>query len=130
MTTACAVCFFMDELDSKHLEYVLYARKSTDDAQRQVRSIGDQIAECQQLAAHLGLRVVEILTETKSAKIPGRRPIFRQMLRDIKAGKYDGILCWHPDRLARNPIEGGEIIHLVDTNVIKDMKFVMHYFSR
>lgn len=43
------------ELDFTKFKYVLYARKSTDDPQRQVRSIGDQIFECKQLAARLGL---------------------------------------------------------------------------
>ena len=32
-----------EELDFSRFKYVLYARKSTDDPQRQVRSIGDQI---------------------------------------------------------------------------------------
>lgn len=73
-----------------------------DDPQKQVRSIGDQILECKQLAARLGLNVAKVLEETKSAKKPNRRPIFRQMLNDLKKGVYDGILAWNPDRLARN----------------------------
>ncbi len=89
-----------DELDITKLKYVLYARKSTDDPQRQVRSIGDQIFECKQLAARLGINVVKVLEETKSAKKPNKRPIFRQMLNDLKKGIYDGILAWNPDRLA------------------------------
>ena len=65
------------------MRYFLYARKSTDDPQRQIRSIGDQIFECKQLATRLGLNVVKILEETKSAKKPNQRPIFRQMLADL-----------------------------------------------
>lgn len=57
-----------EELDYSKLKYVLYARISTDDPQRQVRSIGDQIFECKQLAARLGLNVIKVLEETKSAK--------------------------------------------------------------
>ena len=34
-----------DELDFTKLKYALYARKSTDDPQRQVRSIGDQSSD-------------------------------------------------------------------------------------
>ncbi len=49
------------ELDFTKLKYVLYARKSTDDPQRQVRSIGDQIFECKQLAASLGITVAKVL---------------------------------------------------------------------
>ncbi len=114
---------------TSQLKYVIYARKSTDDPQRQVRSIEDQIAECRQLAERLHLKVVGTITEKKSAKKPGRRPLFTKMLNDIKLGKFDGIVAWHPDRLARNMKEGGEIIDMVDEGYIKDMQFVMHHFS-
>jgi len=39
-------------------KFFLYARKSTDDADRQVRSIGDQLAEVQDLARRHGLHIV------------------------------------------------------------------------
>lgn len=121
-----------EELDITKLKYVLYARKSTDDPQRQVRSIHDQITECKNLANRLGITIKDrdILQETKSAKKPNQRPIFTQMLKDIRFGQYDAILAWNPDRLARNMKEAGEIIDMVDENIIKDMKFVTHHFSK
>lgn len=118
------------ELDFTKLKYILYARKSTDDPQRQVRFIGDQIFECKQLAVRLGLYVVKVLEETKSAKKPNKRPIFKQILPDLKRGVYDGILAWNPDRLARNMREGGEVIDMIDEEEIKDLKFVTHHFSK
>lgn len=119
-----------EELDFTKLKYVLYARKSEDDPQKQIRSIGDQIAECRSLAIRLGLHIIEPpLVESKSAKKPNQRPVFSQMLQDIRVGKYDAILAWNPDRLARNMKEGGEIIDMVDEKVIKDLKFVTHHFS-
>jgi len=57
-----------EEIDITKLKYVLYARKSTDDPQKQVRSIEDQIYDCRLLQSRLGLNVVGILRETKSAK--------------------------------------------------------------
>lgn len=119
-----------EELDITKLKYVLYARKSTTDETRQVRSIDDQIADCKLFAIHSQLHVVEVLTETQSAKRPGIRPVFRQMINGIKAGKYDGILSWNPDRLARNMLEGGEIIDLIDQGIIKDLKFKTHFFTK
>ncbi len=116
-------------MDVTKLKYVLYARKSTDDPQRQLRSIPDQILECKQLATRLGLNVAAVLEETKSAKKPNRRPIFKQMLLDLKNGVYDGILAWNPDRLARNMREGGVIIDMIDEGEIKDLKFVTHHFT-
>ncbi|MBU1323574.1 MAG: recombinase family protein [Elusimicrobia bacterium] len=121
----------MDEpLDITKLKYVLYARKSTIDKERQVRSIQDQINDCKLLANQLKIHVVKILKETQSAKKPGQRPIFRQMIKDIKQGIYDAILAWNPDRLARNMLEGGEIINLVDEDVLKDLKFKTHFFTK
>lgn len=119
-----------EELDVTKLKYVLYARKSTDDPERQAKSIPDQIHECRLLQARLGLNVVRVLRETKSAKIPNIRPIFRDMLKDLKKGTYDGILSWNPDRLARNMMEGGEVINMVDEGQIKDLKFSTHHFTK
>ena len=74
------------------LRYVLYARKSSEDVVAQAKSLPDQIKACIDYAESNGLLVVETLKESHSAKISGRRPIFSQMLKDIEAGKYDGIL--------------------------------------
>ncbi len=118
-----------NELDITKLKYVLYARKSTDDPQRQVRSISDQLRECELLINRLNLNVVKRVQETKSAKKPNQRPEFTQIIKDLRNGKYDGIIAWNPDRLARNMKEGGEIIDMIDEGYIQDMKFVTHHFS-
>ncbi|MEK7525968.1 MAG: recombinase family protein [Patescibacteria group bacterium] len=120
-----------NEPDITKFKYVLYARKSTTDERGQIRSIKDQIIDCQKLSLRLGITVIgQPLIEKKSAKIPHRRPIFRKMINDIKAGTYDGILAWNPDRLARNMLEGGEIIDLIDQDIIKDLKFATHHFTK
>jgi len=118
-----------EQIDITKLRYVLYARKSTDDPKRQLRSIPDQIDECMAMAERVGIKVVAVIREERSAKIPNRRPKFNQMLKDLRSKKYDAILSWHPDRLARNMKEGGEIIDMVDEEVIIDMKFVTHHFT-
>jgi len=51
------------------------------------------------------------------------------MLKRIEAGEAAGILAWHPDRLARNSVDGGQIIYLVDTGVIKELKFPTFWFD-
>src|SRR3990167_10243766 len=119
-----------EELDFTKLKYVLYTRKSTDDPERQIRSVEDQIIECKQFANRLGIKIIKTVIEKKSAKKPNLRPLFRQMLKDIKEGLYDGILSWNPDRLARNMKEGGEIIDMIDEDIIKDLKFVTHHFTK
>ena len=117
------------ELDLRTLRYVMYLRKSTEGTERQVRSIPDQERDCKELAQHLGLNVVDVIKEEKSAKIPGKRDDFKNMLKRIRAKEFDAIIAWHPDRLSRNSIESGKILHMLDTDVIKDIRFVSHQFS-
>jgi len=90
----------LQPLDYTKLRYALYVRKSTDDESKQLRSLEDQIAECEVLAKRLGIRLVKpYLKEKKSAKLPNNRPVFTQLLKDVRQGTYDGIVAWHPDRL-------------------------------
>ncbi len=108
----------------KPLRYVLYVRKSSEDAEAQAKSLPDQIADCKEYANNHGLFLVgEPIQESKSAKKSGNRPLFSQMLKDIEKGKYDAILAWHPDRLSRNSLEAGMIVDMVDNGVIKDLRF-------
>ena len=103
---------------SSQLRYFMYARKSSEAEDKQVASVPTQIAELQELANNRNLNVIKIYPEEMSAASPGR-PIFNQMLEDIRNGKADSILCWKPDRLARNPVDGGSIIWMLQNNVIK-----------
>ncbi|MDR1300680.1 MAG: recombinase family protein, partial [Candidatus Nomurabacteria bacterium] len=108
--------------------YFLYARKSTDVEDKQVLSIEAQIAELRKYAKDNGLVVVDIIIEKKSAKVPGR-PKFGKMLERIQNGEASGILAWHPDRLARNSIDGGQIIYLLDQRKLADLKFQTFWFE-
>ncbi|MCK5044147.1 recombinase family protein [Candidatus Parcubacteria bacterium] len=109
-------------------KYFLYARKSTDEPDRQILSIEAQITELQEFALREGLDVVETFIESQTAKVPGR-VIFNKMMKRIESGEAGGILAWHPDRLARNSIDGGQIIYLIDTNRITSLKFPTFWFD-
>ncbi|MBL7071817.1 MAG: recombinase family protein [Candidatus Omnitrophica bacterium] len=110
------------------MRYFIYARKSTDDEERQILSIEAQLVELREYAKRENLEVVSEFVEAKTAKKPGR-PIFNDMLVQIERGKASGILTWHPDRLARNSIDGGKIIYLVDRAVIKGLLFPTYRFD-
>src|SRR3990167_1884054 len=109
-------------------KFFIYARKSTDSEDRQIRSIADQLAELRELAKKENIDVIDTLVEKQTAKKPGR-PVFAEMLKRIEAGEATGILAWHPDRLARNSVDGGQIIYLVDTGIIKELKFPTFWFD-
>lgn len=68
----------------------------------------------------------KVLHESKTAKEPGRE-IFNKMLLSIEKGEAQGILAWHPDRLARNSVDGDKIIYLMDTGLIQDLKFPTYW---
>ena len=109
-------------------KFFLYARKSTDVEDKQVRSIEDQIAELRAFAKQEDLNVADVFIEKQSAKIPGR-PIFGEMLKKVEDGEANGILAWHADRLARNSVDGGRIIYLLDCGHIQTLKFPTLWFE-
>lgn len=117
------------QVDFKKLKYVLYARRSTEDKKRQVQSLPAQVRECKRFAKREKLTITEIIREKKSAMTSGKRDKFNKMIEELKKGKkYNAILCWHPDRLARNMKESGEILDLMDKNVIVDLKCPSYHF--
>ena len=91
------------------MKVFLYARKSTDDEERQILSIDAQKNELREYAKTQGLVIVREFVESMTAKEPGR-PIFNDMLLRVEKGEADALLAWHPDRLARNSVDGGKII--------------------
>lgn len=102
-------------------KYFIYARKSSESEDRQMASIDAQISELKKLADEHELNVVEIFTESKSAKGPGRE-VFNKMLARIHKGDAQGIICWKLNRLARNPIDGGQISWMLQQGAIQHIQ--------
>src|SRR3990172_8327876 len=118
----------MDNINLQTKKIFLYARKSTDEPERQVLSIEAQMFELREYAKKETLNIVREFVESKTAKEPGRE-IFNDMVASIEKNEAEGILAWHPDRLARNSIDGGRIIYLVDTGKITTLKFPTFWFD-
>src|SRR3989344_5589420 len=116
----------MENISSQKL--FLYARKSTDVEDKQVLSIEAQLQELRDFAKRENLEIVCEFVEKQSAKAPGR-PIFNDMIEQIEKGFANGILAWHPDRLARNSVDGGRIIYLVDEKKLQFLKFIQFWFE-
>ena len=110
------------------MKYILYCRKSTDTEDKQMLSLDSQRAELERLAEREGLEIVDVLTESRSAKEPGR-PIFGSMMFRIMSGEADAILCWKIDRLTRNPVDGGQIQWLLQKGLIKSIRTFERSYS-
>lgn len=109
-------------MDKKQkITYVEYARKSSEQEDKQAASIGSQKKELGVIAKSAVLHLHLILEESHSAKRPGR-PIFDEMIQLIEDGKVNGILTWHISRLSRNAVDTGILIDLMDRGKLLEIK--------
>jgi DNA invertase Pin-like site-specific DNA recombinase len=118
------------DVDTASVRYALYTRKSTTSEDRQASSIEDQIDDCyEKVIVPNGLNVVRTYQESYSAKVADLRDQFNDMIKQIELGNIDGVIAWHPDRLARNMKEAGAIIDFVDKGAIRDLQFATFTFE-
>ena len=111
------------------MKYFIYCRKSSEAEDRQILSIESQLTTLRRsFTDRSDIQVIDIYQESYSAKAPGRT-LFNEMLSRIEKGEAQGIITWAPDRLARNSIDGGRIVYLIDQGVITDLKFATYTFE-
>lgn len=111
------------------VRYCLYARKSTESEERQVLSIDSQIKEMLQLAEKEGLEIVCMKRESHSAKETGQRPVFNEIVEELRNDKYNAILTWAPDRISRNAGDLGKIVDLMDAGKLLQIRTFGQTFS-
>ena len=104
------------------IQYCLYARKSTESDELQALSIDSQIKEMLEMAKAENMEIREIRKESHSAKDSGQRPVYNQLLADIRTGMFNGILCWAPDRLSRNAGDLGSVVDLMDQGKLTEIR--------
>jgi DNA invertase Pin-like site-specific DNA recombinase len=91
----------------------VYLRQSLDRDGKQV-AVSRQRQECLKLCRERGwLGTVEYCDNDKSAST-GIRPEYQQMLADIESGAIGAVVCYHLDRLHRQPRELEDFITLAD----------------
>ena len=119
----------MYETNNEKLAYCLYARKSSEQDERQAMSIESQIKEMKELAGKENIFIKEVRTESYSAKVSGTRPVFGQIIDDIRQGYFNGLLTWAPDRLSRNAGDLGTLIDLMDAKKLLSIRTYSQEFS-
>jgi DNA invertase Pin-like site-specific DNA recombinase len=119
----------MAVIPTTKIKYVLYSRKSTESEERQILSIDSQIKEMLSLAEREGLEIIDIRRESHSAKESGQRPVFKEILEDIRIGRYNGVLTWAPDRLSRNAGDLGSLVDLMDQKLLLQIRTYGQTFS-
>ncbi len=111
------------------IRYCLYARKSSEAEERQALSVDSQVKEMLAIAAREGLQIVETYRESHSAKDCGMRPVFNQLITDLRTQKFNGLLVWHPDRLARNAGDLGALVDLLDQKKLVEIRTYSQRFT-
>jgi DNA invertase Pin-like site-specific DNA recombinase len=111
------------------IKYCLYARKSTEQEDKQALSIESQVREMMSLAERDGLEIVEVKRESHSSKEVGQRPVYNELINEIRQGKFNGILTWAPDRLARNAGDLGAVVDLMDQQLLHEIRTFSQKFT-
>lgn len=112
-----------------NLRYCLYARKSSEQDERQAMSIDSQVKEMRDLAERDGIHIVKVLTESHSAKDTGQRKVFNQLVAEIEAGEYDAILSWDASRLSRCAGDLGNLVDLMDQKKLLEIRTHSQVFT-
>jgi len=107
---------------NQEITYFKYCRKSTEAEDKQVLSLDSQSSELTKIEKREQLKIIVLPTESKSAKAPGVRKVFDNMLDRIEKGEANGILVWHADRLSRNSMDTGMLIYLMDQGKLLEIK--------
>ena len=112
----CASVPRMNPLTEQNADfrYGVYTRKSSEYEDSQIQSIQRQIDELSDVIDREGLLIhSELLTESQSAFHPGREE-FAKLVEWTNRGRINAWLCWHANRLSRNPVDAGTIVYLMD----------------
>lgn len=98
-------------IDNKMI--VGYARRSsTDNEDKQFRSIDGQIQDVESILGKYNLKYLKWIIEKRSAFKRGR-PEFNELIKLVEDGKIKVVFTYHANRLARNYEDGGRFTQLI-----------------
>jgi site-specific DNA recombinase len=108
-------------------KYFIYCRKSSEQEDRQILSLESQEKENLNIVEQNKLNIVGIYKESGSAHVIGR-PLFNEMLSRIAKGEANGIVVWDESRIARNSLDGGKVIYMMDLGQITEIRTVSKFY--
>lgn len=92
-------------IDIVNGEYALYLRKSRADLEAEAKGEGETLARHEkmllELARRYGFSIGKIYREIVSGESIESRPVVQELLSDVEAGRWKGILVVEVERLAR-----------------------------
>lgn len=96
------------------MSYCIYLRKSRADAEAEMRGEGETLARHEkaltEFARQAKMNVTKIYREIISGETIAARPAMQELLSEVSAGSWDGVIVMDIDRLARgNSIDQGII---------------------
>lgn len=104
------------------IRYGIYVRKSSDSEDRQVQSLVRQKNDLMRVIEREELEIVHDPFEESQTAFKVGRPVFEQLVQRTMDGEINGWVCWHTNRLSRNPIDSGMVIHLMDLGYLKEIR--------
>ncbi|KKQ73702.1 MAG: resolvase domain-containing protein, partial [Candidatus Woesebacteria bacterium GW2011_GWB1_38_5b] len=105
----------------KEIKFIVYLRKSSEDNEdRQIRSIpGQRMDIDEQLVNKYGIKVIKPYLEESQTAFKEGRPQFNEVLQMTENNQAQGVIVWHPNRLARNYGDGGRFVQAMSNSKIK-----------
>jgi len=95
------------------MKVVIYCRVSTDE-----QELEQQIGACKRFAEYKGFEVVTIYSERVSGA-KAKRLEYIKLVKELRGGKYDGVVVFRLDRLGRNARELALLIDEMENRGIK-----------
>lgn len=110
--------------------YCIYLRKSRKDEEAELHGEGETLARHEhallELAKSKGLPIGKIYREIVSGDSIAERPVMQEVLRDVEAGLWAGVLVMEVERLARgNTLDQGLVTNAFSyssTKIITPLK--------
>lgn len=102
------------ERDAERAIYAIYLRKSRADIEAEKRGEGETLARHEKIltaiAEEQGLKIGKVYKELVSGETIQARPKMQELLKEINAGKYKGVLVVAADRLSRGDLQNMGLI--------------------